>query len=116
MAHGDGILSGPIDLDGPRRPRQRYPVLAATPGLVVKQRGTPITGVVVGMANGTLLVRDRHGLEHRMSLLAGGFEVDGRIVTLVEPRARPAAPSGPQADRRTASGSVAVAGGRAQVA
>ena len=29
---GDGILSGPIDLDGPRRPREEYPVVAARPG------------------------------------------------------------------------------------
>ncbi|MCU1455567.1 MAG: hypothetical protein JWN46_3713 [Acidimicrobiales bacterium] len=116
MAHGDGILSGPIDLDGPKRPRDRYPVVAATPGLVVKQRGTPITGVVVGLANGTLIVRDRQGFEHRMTLLTGGFEVDGRTVTLVEPRSRPATPTGPQPDRRTASGSVAVAGAKAQVA
>ena len=40
----DGILSGPIDLDGPARPRDRHPVVAARPGLVVKQRGTPVTG------------------------------------------------------------------------
>ena len=115
MARSDGILSGPIDLDGPRRPRDRYPVVAARPGLVVKQRGTPITGSVVGFANGTLLVRDRHGFEHRMALLTGGFEVDGRTVTLVEPRAKPAA-SSPRADQRTASGSIAVPDQPARVA
>ena len=102
MSRGDGILSGPIDLDGPRRPRDRYPVVAATPGLVVKQRGTPITGTIVGFANGTLLVRDRQGFEHRMALVTGGFEVDGHAVTLVEPRARPNRAAGGPA--RTASG------------
>ena len=114
MAHGDGILSGPIDLDGPRRPRQQHPVVAATPGLVVKQRGTPITGVVVGMANGTLIVRDRQGFEHRMTLLAGGFEVDGTVVTVVEPRAKP--PTGGGRAARTASGSVAVGRSPARMA
>jgi len=114
MSRGDGILSGPIDLDGPRRPRDRYPVVAATPGLEVKQRGTPISGTIVGFANGTLLVRDRQGFEHRMGLLTGGFEVDGRAVTLVEPRAKPnRKPAVPQ---RTASGSVAVADRTARVA
>src|SRR4051794_25655281 len=115
MARGDGILSGPIDLDGPRRPRDRHPVVAATRGLVLKQRGTPITGTIVGFANGTLLVRDQRGFEHRMALLTGGFEVDGRTVTLVEPRAKPAA-SAPAADKRTASGSVVVPDASARVA
>src|SRR4051812_39713938 len=83
-----GILSGPIDLDGPARPRHEYPTMAARPGLVVKQRGTPITGTVIGLVNGVLQVRDRQGFEHRMALLRGGFEVDGQVVTLVEPRGR----------------------------
>jgi hypothetical protein len=113
MAHGDGILSGPIDLDGPKRPRDRYPVLPATPGLAVKQRGTPIRGIVIGFANGLVLVRDERGFEHRMGLLTGGFEVDGKIVTLVEPRVPVARAA---ATQRTASGSVAVAGAPARVA
>src|SRR6478735_4645061 len=86
MASGDGILSGPIDLDGPRRPRSQHPIVPATPGLAVVQRGTHVAGVIVGMANGAALVRDHRGVEHRMALLLGGFEVEGRTVTLVEPR------------------------------
>jgi hypothetical protein len=111
----DGILSGPIDLDGPARPRTEHPTLAARPGLVVKQRGTPITGVVIGLVNGVLQVRDRQGFEHRMTLVRGGFEVDGRVVTLVAPRG-PAPGTAPAPAGRTASGSVAVRGGKAQVA
>jgi hypothetical protein len=99
-----GILSEPIDLDGPRNPRRQAPVVSARPGLVVKQRGTPISGTVLGVVNGYLHVRDRQGFEHRMTLLTGGFEVDGQVVTLVEPRG--VAP-GSAAPRRTASGSVA---------
>lgn len=111
---GRGI-GDPIDLDGPKHPRQRYPAVAARPGLVVKQRGTPIEGVVVGLVNGTLVVRDRRGLEHRMRLLTGGFEVDGAVVTLVEPRG-PAPGTAPAAPTRTASGSIAVPSAGARVA
>ena len=111
----DGILSDPIDLDGPRNPRAQHPTVPARPGLVVKQRGTPISGIVVGVVNGYLHVRDRQGFEHRMTMLKGGFEVDGRIVTLVEPRG--VAPGTPAAaPQRTASGSVAVRNAPAQVA
>jgi hypothetical protein len=111
-----GILSDPIDLDGPARPRRRYPVVAARPGLEVKQRGTPVRGTVVGIVNGVLQVRDRQGFEHRMALLAGGFEVDGQVVTLVVPRG-PAPGTGPAAaPARTASGSIAVPKAPARVA
>ena len=112
MARGIG---DPIDLDGPKNPRVRHPVVAARPGLVVKQRGTPISGVVLGLVNGVLQVRDRHGYEHRMRLLTGGFEVDGQVVTLVEPRG-PAPGSATAATKRTASGSLAVGRAEAQVA
>ncbi len=108
----DGILSEPIDLDGPRRPRVTYPEVVAVPGLAVKQRGTPFTGVVVEAGHDRVLLRDRHGREHLLRLAPGGFEVDGRPVTLVRPRpaATPTAPS------RTASGSVAAPDQGARVA
>lgn len=111
---GAGI-GDPIDLDGPKNPRLRYPSVPARPGLMVKQRGTPISGTVIGMVNGVLQVRDRHGYEHRMRLLTGGFEVDGEVVTLIEPRG-PAPGSAAAAPKRTASGSVALANAPAQVA
>ena len=84
------------DLDGPKSPRNRYPTVAARPGLVVKQRGTPITGVVLGVVNGALSVKDRQGFEHRMRLQPGGFEVDGQVVTLVEPAVRRRGPRPPR--------------------
>lgn len=116
MARDDGILSGPIDLDGPRRPRPQHPTVPATPGLAVTQRATKVAGLVVGMANGAVLVRDRRGVEHRMALIRGGFEVDGRTVTLVEPRpGRPTTGAAGQA-ALTPSGSVAVHGSPAKVA
>jgi hypothetical protein len=110
-----GIGPEPIDLDGPRTPRVVHPVVAARRGLVVKQRGTPISGTVVGVVNGYLHVRDRQGFEHRMALLKGGFEVDGRVVTLVAPRA-PEPGTAAAAPRRTASGSIAAPVAPAQVA
>src|SRR5690606_18030707 len=64
---------------------------------------------------GVLHVRDRQGFEHRMTLLTGGFEVDGQVVTLVEPR-RPAPGAPTTATARTASGSIAVPRAPAQVA
>jgi hypothetical protein len=82
--------------------------------MVVKQRGTPISGTVIGVINGYLHVRDRQGFEHRMSLLKGGFEVDGQVVTLVE--ARGPARGAPSAAKRTASGSIATPSAPAQVA
>jgi hypothetical protein len=108
-------IGDPIDLDGPKSPRHRYPTVAARAGLVVKQRGTPISGVVLGVVNGVLSVRDRQGFEHRMRLQPGGFEVDGQVVTLVEPRG-PAPGTAAAAPGRTASGSIAVPKAKAQVA
>jgi hypothetical protein len=53
------------------------------------------------------------GLERLFALRPGAFVVDGATVTLVRP---PAAPGRPAAPAVTASGSLAVAGGRARVA
>jgi hypothetical protein len=85
----------------------------ATAGLIVKQRSTPFAGVVVEANAEAVLMRDRRGDDHWVRYVAGGFEIDGRFVTLVPPRRRPA-PERPPA--RTASGSVAVAGQPARVA
>jgi hypothetical protein len=113
MAEGDGILSGPIDLDGPRRPRTVYPSVPAEPGLLVTQRGTPFTGRIVEARGDRMIIRDeRTGREHLCRLTPGGFEIDGRPVTLVPPVARPAAGPVP----RTASGSVAMPSSPARVA
>ena len=107
-----GILAGPIDLDGPRRPLVTYPEVPATPGLVVKQRGAPLVATVVEALDDRVLVRDRRGAEHWLRTAKGAFEVDGRFVTLVRPRPERAA----AAPTQTASGSVAVSGVPARVA
>ncbi len=112
MARDDGILSPPIDLDGPRRPRTTYPTVEAARGLVVKQRGTPFSGTVVECGTDRVSVRGRDGREFVVRLRPGAFEVDGRAVTLVRPRPAPSA----AVPAHTASGSLAVAGAGARVA
>lgn len=107
-----GILSEPIDLDGPRRPRRTYPTVTADPGVVVKVRGTPLVGDVLECLEDRVLVRDRLGAEHWTRLLPGGFEVDGVAVSL----APPAVTRAPTAPRRTASGSLASPESGARVA
>lgn len=110
---GDGILSGPLDLDGPRRRPPDYPEVEGRPGLEVLHRATGVEGAVLGFEHGGVAIRDRHsGTRRLVRLDRGGFRVGGRSVTLVPPRPadRPAAPG------RTASGSTAVRDRTARVA
>jgi hypothetical protein len=110
---GDGILSGPIDLDGPRRRPPTHPEVEGRRGQTVFHRATGVEGTVLGFEHGGVAILDRHtGARRLVRLDPGGFRVDGRTVTLVRPR--PA--RRPQARSRTASGSTAVAGQRARVA
>jgi hypothetical protein len=111
---GDGILSGPIDMDGPRRGRGTFPSVEATPGLPFRHRATGVEGTVIGLEHGGVAVRDKHsGAKRLLRLDPGAFTVNGRAVSLVPPR--PAAPArGPA--QRTASGSTAVQGHKARVA
>jgi hypothetical protein len=109
----DGILSGPIDLDGPRRARPTYPAVEGRPGLAVLHRATGVEGTVVGFEHGGVALRDRHsGARRLVRLDPGGFRSDGRAVTLLPPRPT----EGARRPGRTASGSTAVAGRRARVA
>jgi hypothetical protein len=97
-----------------RRPRV-VPTVEAARDLVVEDAETGFCGAVVRCektAEGfTVTLEDRHG-RHRVFPLGPGFLVDGAPVEL----ARPAGGAPPAADRRTASGSVAVAATRARVA
>jgi hypothetical protein len=103
MACGDGILSEPIDLDGPRRRRPTYPPVEAVPGLVVTPRGQRDPWTVLSLRGEVLMARDPKGRQHSLTPVPGGFTVRGQAVTLVPPRPRPPAPG----TSRTASGSVA---------
>lgn len=103
-------MGEPLDLDGdaPRR-RLPPPSVEAVPGLAVEQRGTGLRGHVVRVGNGTVVLRDSAGRDRTVKAHPGGFQVDGRQVTLIPPRRTTAAGI-------TASGSVAVPGAKARVA
>ena len=69
--------------------------------------------VIAGEQRDTVVLADRFDREREFPLLPASFLLEGELVTLVRPAAVAAAPKKPG---RTASGSVAVAGVRAQVA
>ena len=94
-----------------RPPRRVVETVAADPGLVVEEAGTGFCGAVVECDKERVSLEDRHGKVRVFPLDPAGFLLEGVAVTLTRPLA--AAPSAP---RRTASGSVAVQGLRAQVA
>jgi hypothetical protein len=98
----DGILSGPIDLDGRRR-RPDYPRVRCAPGLVVHHRSSGITGAVVDWRPSRVFVLDRNGRRHQFLNEEGAFSVDGQPCTLVAPE-RP-----PSVRQLTNSGSIATA-------
>ena len=104
--YGSDVLAR--DPHGSRRTRSTERV--AEIGLVVEDAQTGYVGAVVGVEYGRMQLEDRNG--RRKAFPVGpGYLIDGKPVILNPPRrAAPAAPT------RTASGSVAVAGGRARVA
>jgi hypothetical protein len=107
-----GILSEPLDLDAPSlRGPNSYPKIAAKPGLKVVQRGADVAGVIVSYAKGFVTIRDGAGRDHPVRMRDGAFNVEGKQVTLVAPKA-----SAPKAPTRTASGSVSVGDAPARVA
>ena len=114
MPGGDGILSGPLDIDGPRRRPPTYPSVEGTkPGSRCCTGPPAWRARCIGFEHGGVAIHDRHtGTRRLVRLDPGGFRVRGRAVTLVPPRpARAPAPA-----RRTASGSTAVRTERARVA
>ena len=108
---GDGILSGPIDLDGPTRPPVTFPHVEARRGLVVEHRLSGVVGSIVSCTPAAVVLRDRDGGERPVRLLPGAFLVDGRPCSLV-----PLAPTQAAPPRVTASGSVAAPARPARVA
>ena len=99
-------------LAGDWRRKRVVPEVAAEPELVVEVAGNGFCGAVVACAKDAVTLEDRRGRRRVFPLTAAGFLLDGRPVTLVRPRTAPA----PRRPGRTASGSVAVAGVKAQVA
>ncbi|MFF5263374.1 DUF3097 domain-containing protein [Actinomadura viridis] len=109
--YGDDVLS-----DGRRRPRKgAIPEIPAESGLVAEDPDSGFCGAVVACDRLGVTLEDRFGKRRVFPLTKAGFLIDGRPVTLVRPSARgPEGAAGRPA--RSASGSIAVRGLRAQVA
>jgi len=112
---GDVMAGGP-----PRRTPTASRAVPAVTGEVVEEVSTGWCGAVVdveligGMR--VVVLEDRHG-RRRSFPLGPGFLLDGQPVELTRAPGRPVrAPAGGAGAGRTASGSIAVPGARAQVA
>lgn len=105
--YSDDVLSGNW------RRRKVVPEVDAEKDLVVEDVDSGFCGAVVGVELGAVVLEDRHGKRRNFPLEPAAFLLDGAVVTLRRPA--PGAPAQP-VRRRTASGSVAVDGVRAQVA
>lgn len=104
--YGEDVLAGDW------RRRRVVPEVDAELDLVVEDADSGFCGAIVGFEAGAVVLEDRHGRRRHFPLLPAAFLLDGEVVTLRRPRAPTATP----ARRRTASGSIAVDGVRAQVA
>ncbi|MEV4630799.1 DUF3097 domain-containing protein [Micromonospora sp. NPDC049523] len=107
-----GRMYGKDVLAGDWRRRKTVPEVDAEPDLVVEDADSGFCGAVVGFESGAVVLEDRRGRRRNFPLLPAAFLLDGSPVTL----RRPAPAKAPAVRQRTASGSVAVAGVRAQVA
>ncbi|MBV9821912.1 MAG: DUF3097 family protein, partial [Actinobacteria bacterium] len=112
LAHSAGRSAG--------RPRKAVRQVPAEVDLVVETPegycGAVVAvgrSVVAGEQRDTVTLEDRFGRRREFPMLPASFLLKGELVTLVRPAPVAAAPARPG---RTASGSVAVAGVRAQVA
>jgi hypothetical protein len=98
-------------LAGDWRRRRTVPEVDAEPELVVEDADSGFCGAVVGFEAGAVILEDRHRKRRHFPLLPAAFLLDGQVVTLRRPTS-----SAPAPRRRTASGSIAVTGQRAQTA
>lgn len=81
----DGILSEPIDLDGPARRTAAYREVPALRGLVVEHRASGVVGSIRSFNDQVVVLRDRHDRDQRVRVHPGGFLVDGQACSLVAP-------------------------------
>jgi len=104
--YSDDVLSGDW------RRRKVVPVVDAERDLVVEDVDSGFCGAVIGFELGAVVLEDRYGKRRNFPLEPAAFLLDGAPVTLRKPPAQKMQ----QQRQRTASGSVAVAGQKAQVA
>ena len=112
-------MGGPVD--GPERLAAHFPACEATPGLPIAHRSSGFTGRLVALEGNEVVVAGQTGLQKRFKNSPGSFSVGGQAVRLVAPPPPTesddrSAGGRVSATRRTASGSRAVVGGKAQVA
>lgn len=94
-----------------RPSRPSVPEVPAEPGLVVEDASSGFCGALIGVEHGNAVLEDAHGGRRVFPLVAAGFLLEGRVVTLVEVRARSA-----DQPATSESGSVRVEGARARTA
>ena len=99
-------------LKGDWRRRKTVPEVDAERDMVVEDAESGFCGAVVGFELGAVVLEDRHGKRRNFPLSPAAFLLDGKPVTL----RKPPAPTTPQQRKITASGSIAVANRKAQVA
>jgi hypothetical protein len=104
--YGQDVLAG----DWRRPKRGQIPELPAERDLVVEDPSSGFCGAVVACDKEAVTLEDRFGKRRVFPLAKAGFLLDGKPVTLIRP------PAGPAGAARSASGSIAVRGLRAQVA
>ncbi|MEW9531559.1 DUF3097 domain-containing protein [Microbispora sp. NPDC049125] len=104
--YGRDVLSG----DWRRPKRGQIPEVPAENDLVVEDAEGRFCGAVVACDKEAVTLEDRFGRRRVFPLTPAAFLLEGRPVTLVRPSAGPSGPA------RSASGSIAVGGLRAQVA
>ncbi len=107
-----GIVSEPLDLNGPTRKRAEYPSREAELGLVVRHRSSFKVGTIIAFDPTWVTLRGADGREFKERNDRGAFSHDGKSVTLVRPKALAAE----RRIERTASGSLAVPNASARVA
>lgn len=112
IAHTVLDMYGEDVMAGDWRRRKVIPEVDAEPDLVVEDAGSGFCGAVVGFELGAVVLEDRFGKRRNFPLEPAAFLLDGQTVTLRRPVRRQQAAS----RRMTASGSIAVAGVKAQVA
>src|SRR6188768_1775641 len=104
--YGEDVLAGDW------RRRKVVPEVDAERELVVEDVDSGFCGAVVGFELGAVVLEDRHGKRRNFPLEPAAFLLEGQVVTLRRPAAKPVQ----QQRRTTASGSVALPDVRAQVA
>ncbi len=106
-----GILSDPMDMNGPRHKKPTWPTVPATKGLLIRHRDTGYVGTIVRFGPDWLTMKDQDGRSQTLRVERGAFSVQGKTVSLVKPTV-----VRNETTQTTASGSVALDDSRARVA